>query len=163
MLSARTYQDTKTSSQAEPKIFNKTRNEHVIERTMNDEVEFSETSSMDCNDAKSVADDKIISKSDESYAVEINEDNSVYKNKEGVLADDNEISFVKQTEMHVLDSNADVDMNVVKTADGKYVEVQGTGEESTFSGDELVALLARADGGLEALFDTQVAILDGIE
>ena len=64
---------------------------------------------------------------------------------------------------YVLDSNADVDMNVVKTADGKYVEVQGTGEESTFSGDELVALLARADEGLEALFDAQVAILNGIE
>ena len=64
---------------------------------------------------------------------------------------------------YVLDSNADVDMNVVKTADGKYVEIQGTGEESTFSGEELVALLARADGGLEALFDAQVAILDGIE
>jgi ribonuclease PH len=64
---------------------------------------------------------------------------------------------------YVLDSNADVDMNVVKTADGKYVEIQGTGEESTFSGEELVALLARADGGLEALFDAQVAILDGVE
>ena len=33
---------------------------------------------------------------------------------------------------YVLDSNADVDMNVVKTSDGKYVEIQGTGEESTF-------------------------------
>ena len=33
---------------------------------------------------------------------------------------------------YVLDSNADVDMNVVKTSDGKYVELQGTGEESTF-------------------------------
>ena len=64
---------------------------------------------------------------------------------------------------YILDSNADVDMNVVKTADGKYVEVQGTGEESTFSGEELVALLARADGGLEALFEAQKAILNGIE
>ena len=64
---------------------------------------------------------------------------------------------------YILDSNADVDMNVVGTSDGKFVEVQGTGEESTFSGDELVALLARADEGLEALFDAQVAILDGIE
>ena len=42
---------------------------------------------------------------------------------------------------YVLDSNADVDMNVIKTSDGKYVEVQGTGEESTFSADELTALL----------------------
>ena len=64
---------------------------------------------------------------------------------------------------YVLGSNADVDMNVVKTADGKYVEIQGTGEESTFSGDELIALLSRADGGIDALFEAQKAILDGIE
>ena len=33
---------------------------------------------------------------------------------------------------YILDSNADVDMNVVMTADGKFVEVQGTGEEFTY-------------------------------
>jgi ribonuclease PH len=54
-------------------------------------------------------------------------------------------------------------MNVVKTADGKYVEIQGTGEEATFSGDELTSLLGRADGGLEVLFDAQKLILEGIE
>ena len=64
---------------------------------------------------------------------------------------------------YVLDSNADVDMNVVKTSDGKYVEIQGTGEESTFSKEELSALLSQAYAGLEALFEAQVAILDGIE
>jgi ribonuclease PH len=64
---------------------------------------------------------------------------------------------------YLLDSNADVDMNVVKTADGKYVEIQGTGEEATFSGDELMSLLGNADGGLEVLFDAQKLILDGIE
>ncbi len=64
---------------------------------------------------------------------------------------------------YILDSNADVDMNVVKTSDGKYVEIQGTGEESTFSKEELSALLSQADAGLDALFEAQVAILDGIE
>ena len=64
---------------------------------------------------------------------------------------------------YILDSNADVDMNVIKTADGKYVEIQGTGEEATFSGDELLALLGSADGGLDALFDAQKLILEGIE
>ena len=64
---------------------------------------------------------------------------------------------------YVLDSNADVDMNVVKTADGKYVEIQGTGEESTFSSEELIALLGSADGGVDALFEAQKVILDGIE
>ena len=63
---------------------------------------------------------------------------------------------------YVLDSNADVDMNVVKTADGKYVELQGTGEESTFSGEELFALIAQADAGLDGLFEVQAAILGGI-
>ena len=43
---------------------------------------------------------------------------------------------------YILDSNADVDMNVIKTSDGRYVEVQGTGEEATFSAEELAALLA---------------------
>ena len=63
---------------------------------------------------------------------------------------------------YVLDSNADVDMNVVKTADCKYVELQGTVEESTFSGEELSALIALADAGLDGLFEVQAAILDGI-
>ena len=63
---------------------------------------------------------------------------------------------------YILDSNADVDMNVVKTADGKYVELQGTGEESTFSGEELFALIAQADAGLDGLFEVQAAILDGM-
>ena len=49
---------------------------------------------------------------------------------------------------YVLDSNADVDMNVVKTSDGKYVELQGTGEESTFSGEDMFALIAQADAVL---------------
>jgi len=60
---------------------------------------------------------------------------------------------------YILDSNADVDMNVIKTSDGKFVEVQGTGEESTFSAEELSALLARADGGMETLFKMQKDVL----
>ena len=64
---------------------------------------------------------------------------------------------------YVLDSNADVDMNIIKTSDGRYVEVQGTGEESTFSADELHALLKGADAGLESLFAFQKATLEGAE
>ena len=64
---------------------------------------------------------------------------------------------------YVLDSNADVDMNVIKTSDGRYVEVQGTGEESTFSADELTALLKGADVGLDVLFAFQKEALDGAE
>jgi ribonuclease PH len=46
------------------------------------------------------------------------------------------------------DSKAKVDMNVVMTGKGRYVEVQGTGEESPFSHDELMSLLAIAQKGI---------------
>ena len=39
-----------------------------------------------------------------------------------------------------LDSRADVDMNVIKTSDDRYVEIQATGEEATYNGEELMAL-----------------------
>ncbi len=60
-----------------------------------------------------------------------------------------------------LDSNADVDMNVVKVSSGAFVEVQGTGEESTYQREELDALLDMADIGFEALFEMQKTILHG--
>ena len=54
-------------------------------------------------------------------------------------------------------------MNVVGTSDGKFVEVQGTGEESTFSYDDLQALLDMARNGLAQLAEVQAAVLEGIE
>ena len=54
-------------------------------------------------------------------------------------------------------------MNVVGTADGKFVEVQGTGEESTFSYDELQALLDMARNGLGQLAEVQATVLEDIE
>ena len=60
-----------------------------------------------------------------------------------------------------LDSNADVDMNVVKVSNGAFVEVQGTGEESTYQREELDALLNMADIGFDALFEMQKTILHG--
>ncbi|MCH1410861.1 MAG: ribonuclease PH [Candidatus Poseidoniaceae archaeon] len=62
-----------------------------------------------------------------------------------------------------LDSRADVDMNVIKTSDDRYVEIQATGEEATYNGEELMALLAMADRGLEAMWDAQKVALDGAE
>ena len=62
-----------------------------------------------------------------------------------------------------LDSNADVDMNVVKVSDGSFVEVQGTGEEATYQREELDALLDMADIGFSSLFEMQKSILDGQE
>jgi len=49
---------------------------------------------------------------------------------------------------YVEDVDAEVDMNVVMTGGGRFVEVQGTGEEATFSEDDLAALLKLARSGL---------------
>src|SRR5881275_1314571 len=58
------------------------------------------------------------------------------------------------------DSRAEVDMNVVCTGDGRFVELQGTAEGEPFSGDQVEELLALARGGLETLFAAQRAALD---
>lgn len=49
------------------------------------------------------------------------------------------------------DFAAEVDMNVVMTGSGRFVEVQGTGEEATFSEQELSAMLGLARGGIRDL------------
>lgn len=53
------------------------------------------------------------------------------------------------------DSAADVDMNVVMTGSGRFVEIQGTGEESTFSRDELDKLVRLASRGIKQLAELQ--------
>jgi ribonuclease PH len=60
------------------------------------------------------------------------------------------------------DSRAQVDMNVVMTAAGKFVEVQGTAEDAPFSRDELNNLLAYAEKGISELIKLQQAALDEI-
>ena len=50
-----------------------------------------------------------------------------------------------------MDFAAAVDMNVVMTGKGQFVEVQGTGEESTFSETELAALLKLAKKSVKEL------------
>jgi len=49
------------------------------------------------------------------------------------------------------DSAAEVDMNIVMTGAGRFVEVQGTGEEATFTRQEIDGLLALAGQGIESL------------
>ncbi len=56
---------------------------------------------------------------------------------------------------HREDSAASVDMNVVMTASGQFVEVQGTGEEATFSDDQLSQLLQLTRAGIRRLTDLQ--------
>ncbi len=49
------------------------------------------------------------------------------------------------------DSRAEVDMNVVATGEGRFVEVQGTAEQGTFSGEDLAAMTALASAGIDEL------------
>jgi len=53
------------------------------------------------------------------------------------------------------DSRAETDMNVVKTSDGRFIEVQGTAEAKPFSRAELDSLLALADAGIRTLVEHQ--------
>ena len=60
------------------------------------------------------------------------------------------------------DSRADVDMNVVKISDGRFIELQGTAETQPFDRRELDALLGLADAGLDTLFALQREIVGGM-
>ena len=53
------------------------------------------------------------------------------------------------------DSRAAVDMNVVMTSNGRFVEVQGTAEQEPFSRAQLDRMLGLAEGGLQELFRLQ--------
>lgn len=53
------------------------------------------------------------------------------------------------------DSAAHVDMNLVMTAEGEYIELQGTGEERPFDKKQLNALLEFGERGIEALIKAQ--------
>jgi ribonuclease PH len=56
---------------------------------------------------------------------------------------------------YVEDSAAQVDMNLVMTAKGEFVELQGTGEESTYTEKQLMAMLASGRAAIEELFRIQ--------
>jgi ribonuclease PH len=57
------------------------------------------------------------------------------------------------------DSRAEVDMNIVKTGRGQFVEVQGTAEAQPFSQEELDAMMAIADKGIQELVAAQRKIV----
>ena len=58
------------------------------------------------------------------------------------------------------DVDADVDMNIVMTGQGRFIEIQGTGEEATFGDDDLAALLSLARSGIAELKRIQREALD---
>src|SRR6185295_17047215 len=57
------------------------------------------------------------------------------------------------------DSKAHVDMNVVATDKGRFVELQGTAEGATFSEEEMSAMMALARQGIAALVEKQREVL----
>jgi ribonuclease PH len=59
------------------------------------------------------------------------------------------------------DSRAEVDMNVVMTGDGKFVEVQGTAEEAVFTKKELDELTKMAQKGIREITRIQKKALEG--
>jgi ribonuclease PH len=63
---------------------------------------------------------------------------------------------------YIEDSAAEVDMNVVRTDDGRYVEIQGTAEGAPFNRGRLDELLALADGGIDSLLRIQREALAGV-
>ncbi len=60
------------------------------------------------------------------------------------------------------DSKADVDMNIVKTGAGRFVEIQGTAEDGSFAEDELRELMAAAHKGTQELIAIQRAVLGDV-
>jgi ribonuclease PH len=61
------------------------------------------------------------------------------------------------------DSAAEVDMNVVKTGRGRFIELQGTAEQKPFDDGELQALMAAADKGIKELIALQKKALGEVE
>jgi ribonuclease PH len=60
------------------------------------------------------------------------------------------------------DKNVTVDFNLVATEDGEFVELQGSGEESTFSGEQLSGMLTLGKKGIAELIAAQRAVLAGL-
>ena len=57
------------------------------------------------------------------------------------------------------DARAEVDMNVVMTGTGRFIEVQGTAEGAPFSRRELDELLGLAEHGIARIFELQRAVV----
>ncbi len=60
------------------------------------------------------------------------------------------------------DSSAQVDMNIVMTGNGNFVEVQGTAEGTPFSREELAGLLKLAENGIKDLVQLQKKTLEAV-
>ena len=68
----------------------------------------------------------------------------------GILADEAILDLC-----YAEDSTAHVDMNLVMTGEGAFIEIQGTGEEKPFSKAQMLALLDLGELGISKLIDIQ--------
>jgi ribonuclease PH len=75
------------------------------------------------------------------------------------------VGIIEQTPIldlaYVEDSTADVDMNIVCTGTGKFIELQGTAEREPFSREQMDQMLTLADTGINKLFEIQRMALAG--
>lgn len=60
---------------------------------------------------------------------------------------------------YIEDSSAEVDMNLVMTSENEFVELQGTGEEASFSYQQLQTLLSLGESGIHKLIEIQQEVL----
>ncbi|MCZ8536208.1 ribonuclease PH [Paenisporosarcina quisquiliarum] len=63
---------------------------------------------------------------------------------------------------YIEDSSANVDMNIIQTGSGQFVELQGTGEEATFTRQQLNEMLDLGDEGIQQLIAIQKEVLGEI-
>lgn len=61
---------------------------------------------------------------------------------------------------YVEDSQAEVDMNLVMTGEGEFVEVQGSAEAAPFSGATLAAMLEMGEAAIRRIFEAQRSALE---
>ena len=73
----------------------------------------------------------------------------------GILSDNNAVLDLCYEE----DSKATVDMNVVMTGSGEFIEIQGTGEERPYTRTELNMMLEKAEKRINELIDYQKGVL----
>ena len=71
--------------------------------------------------------------------------------------------YISAVSVGVVDGAAEVDMNIIMTDEGNFVEVQGTGEHGTFTQEQLLELLALGRKAAGELKQLQQAALDGLE
>lgn len=75
------------------------------------------------------------------------------------------VGIIEQTSIldlaYVEDSEADVDMNIVCTGTGRFIELQGTAERAPFTREQMDEMLILAEGGINKLFEIQRMALAG--